>query len=67
MKAQLYSGGFNILFSRVGGPSKAAPADALLRGSAFQITAGPRTATDSCFGDVCSVEEHFVMIFTPAR
>ena len=67
MTARLFTGGYQPFFARKGGPPKAPPADALLRGEAFRLTAGPRTSTDSCFGDVCSEEEHYVITFTPAR
>jgi plastocyanin len=71
MTAELSVTLFTIYLERPGGPAGAAPVDALLRGAAFQVDAGPqvstaRTCEGACSGEVV-IEERYVTIFTPAR
>jgi hypothetical protein len=71
MTAELSVTLFTIYLERAAGPTRAAPVDALLRGAAFQVDAGPQVSTaptceGACSGEVV-IEERYVMIFTPAR
>lgn len=71
MTAELSVTLFTIDLERAAGPARAAPVDALLRGAAFQVDAGPQVSTaptceGACSGEVV-IEERYVMIFTPAR
>ena len=71
MTAELSVTLFTIYLERSAGPARAAPVDALLRGAAFQVDAGPqvstaRTCEGACSGEVV-IEERYVMIFTPVR